>query len=151
MPTLRQRLAGRAVPTLPVVLANRRLALGEVVRPGDVRAGRLRAERVRPGAAQRPEEVVGQQLRRPVAADLPLLGNDFGPPSLVEKNALVVLEVQAPGLALTAQGRALEAGPRGGLVPVMNLASRAVVEGQVVAPGRVRVAMGAAPVPAERP
>ncbi|WP_187829947.1 flagellar basal body P-ring formation chaperone FlgA [Siccirubricoccus phaeus] len=151
MPTLRQRLSGRAVATLPVVLANRRLAAGEVVRPGDVRAGRLRAERVRPGAAQRPEEVVGQQLRRPVAAELPLLATDVAPPCLVEKNALVVLEVQAPGLALTAQGRALEAGPRGGLVPVMNLASRAVVEGQVVGPGRVRIAMGATPLRAERP
>jgi flagella basal body P-ring formation protein FlgA len=28
----------------------------------------------------------------------------------------------------------------------MNLSSRAVVEGQVIGPGRVRVAMGAAPV-----
>jgi flagella basal body P-ring formation protein FlgA len=32
------------------------------------------------------------------------------------------------------------------MVPVMNLASRAVVEGQVIGPGRVRVALGAVPM-----
>lgn len=146
MPVLRQRVAGRAVPTLPAVVAVRRMALGEVVGPGDVRLVRLRAERVRPGAAERPDQVVGQQLRRPVATDLPFLRADLAPPSLVERNALVTMVVEAPGLALAAQGRALEAAPRGGIVPVMNLASRTVVEGQVVGPGRVRVAMGAAPL-----
>lgn len=148
MPTQRQRLAGRVLPTLPVVVATRRLGLGQVVQPGDVRAARQRAERVRNGSAQRVEEVVGQQLRRPVGPDMAFFLADLGPPSLVEKNALVVLVVEAPGLALTAQGRALEAAPRGGLVPVMNLASRAVMEGQVVGPGRVRIAMGATPVAA---
>ncbi|GGC46717.1 hypothetical protein GCM10011504_26390 [Siccirubricoccus deserti] len=146
MPTLRQRVTGRAVATLPVVVATRRMAVGEVVRPGDLRAARLRAERVRAGAAQQAEEVVGQQLRRPMAAGMAFLGADLAPPSLVERNALVVLVLEAPGLSLTAQGRALEAAPRGGLVPVMNLGSRAVVEGQVIGPGRVRVAMGATPV-----
>jgi flagella basal body P-ring formation protein FlgA len=139
-------VTGRAVATLPVVVATRRMAVGEVVRPGDLRATRLRAERVRAGTAQQAEEVVGQQLRRPMAAGMAFLAADLAPPSLVERNALVVLVLEAPGLSLTAQGRALEAAPRGGLVPVMNLGSRAVVEGQVIGPGRVRVAMGATPV-----
>jgi flagella basal body P-ring formation protein FlgA len=146
MPVLRQRIAGRALPTLPVVVATRRLALGEVVGPGDARVVRLRAERVRPGAANRLEQVVGQQLHRPVGSDMPFQRTDLAAPALVEKNALVTMVVEAPGLSLTAQGRALEAAPRGALVPVMNLASRTVVEGQVTGPGRVRVVLGAAPL-----
>jgi flagella basal body P-ring formation protein FlgA len=146
MPTGRLRLAGRALPTQPAVVATRRLALGEVVGPGDARLVRLRAERVRPGMAQRLDQVVGQQLRRPMGGELPFMAADLGAPSLVERNALVTMLLEAPGLSLTVQGRALEAAPRGGLVPVMNLMSRSIVEGQVVAPGRVRVAMGAAPV-----
>src|SRR5918997_386290 len=59
MPTARMRLAGRAVPTQPTVVATRRIALGEVVGPSDVRLVRLRAERVRPGTAQGVEQVVG--------------------------------------------------------------------------------------------
>lgn len=146
MPTGRLRLAGRAMATQPVVVATRRLALGEVVGPRDARLVRLRAERVRPGMAQSLDQVVGQQLRRPMGGDLPFVAADLGAPALVEKNALVTLVLEAPGLSLTAQGRALEAAPRGGVVPVMNMTSRSIVEGQVVAPGRVRVAMGAAPV-----
>jgi flagella basal body P-ring formation protein FlgA len=96
--------------------------------------------------ARAPEQVVGQRLRRPIGADMPVLLADLTAPALVEKNALVTLVLEAPGMQLAAQGRALEGGARGGLVPVMNLSSRAVVEGVVVGPGRVRVALGTAPV-----
>ncbi|MEN0076467.1 MAG: flagellar basal body P-ring formation chaperone FlgA [Paracraurococcus sp.] len=146
MPMQRLRIGGRAVPTLPVVVAARRLSLGEVVAPEDVRLVRMRAERVRPGAADRLDQVVGQQLHRPVGAEMALQRADLAPPALVERNALVTMQVEAPGLSLTAQGRALGAAARGALVPVMNLASRTVVEAQVTGPGRVRVAMGAAPL-----
>ena len=107
---------------------------------------RLRADRVRAGTAERPDQVVGLQLHRPLAAEAPVFTADLGPPAVVERNALVTMVLEAPGLSLSAQGRALEAAPRGGLVPVMNLASRTVVEGEVMGPGRVRVAMGAAPL-----
>lgn len=146
MPIQRQRLTGRAAPTLPAIVATRRLAAGEIPRPGDLRPIRLRAERFRPGLAERPEQVIGQQLHRAVAADAPIPLADLGPPALVEKNALVTMLLEAPGLSLSAQGRALEAGPRGGLVPVMNLASRAVIEAEVIGPGRVRIAPGATPL-----
>jgi flagella basal body P-ring formation protein FlgA len=146
MPMLRLRIAGRAVPTLPVVVATRRLALGDVVGAGDARLVRLRAERVRPGAAERLDQVLGQQLQRPLGGEMPFQRGDLAAPALVGRNTLVTMVVEAPGISLTAQGRALEAGPRGGLVPVMNLGSRTVVEGQVTGPGRVRVTMGAAPL-----
>jgi len=146
MASQRQRLTGRAVTTVPVIVATRRLAVGDVVQPSDARPIRLRAERVRPGVADRMEQVVGQQLRRPIATELPFHTADLSPPHLVARNGAVTLVLEAPGLTLTAQGRALEAAPRGALVPVMNLASRTVVEAEVIGPGRVRVAMGAVPM-----
>ena len=147
MGTQRLRLAGRAVPTVPVVLSTRRMALGEVIGAADVRLARMRAERVRPGQAQRLDQVVGQELRRPMAVEQGFALLDLGPPSIVGKNALVTLLLEAPGVQLSVQGRALEAAARGATVPVMNLASRSVVEGVAIGPGRVRVAMGAVPMP----
>ena len=147
MPTLRMRLAGRAVPTQPAVVATRRIALGEMVGAADARLVRLRAERARPGTAQRLDQVVGQRLRRPMTAEMPFMAADLATPAMVEKNALVTMLLEAPGLSLSVQGRALEAAPRGALVPVMNLASRSVVEGEVVGPGRVRVLASAVPAP----
>ena len=125
----------------------RALQRGELVlRPADVRLVRLRAERLRPGAAETLDQVLGLQLRRPLAEGLPLLTADLAPPAVVAKNALVVMLLESPGLSLSVQGRAMESAAQGGLVPVMNLESRAVVEAQAIGPGRVRVAMGAVPV-----
>ena len=145
MSTQRLRIAGRAVPTTPVIIATRRVAIGEVIRGADAREIRMRSERVRPGMATRLDQVVGQETRRPLATEGMFALVDIGPPSLVARNQAVTLFLDAPGLTLTAAGRALESAPRGGMVPVMNLASRAVLEGQVIGPGRVRVALGTQP------
>lgn len=145
-PTQRMRLTGRAVATVPVLVAVRRLAMGEVLRAADLRAVRQRAERVRPGAAQTLEQAVGQQLRRPLMEGAPVMTADLGPPAVVAKNALVTMLVESPGLSLAMQGRALDSAPQGGVVQVMNLETHAVVEAQAVGPGRVRVALGAIPV-----
>ena len=145
-PTQRLRLAGRALPTVPVVVAARRLSVGEVVRPGDIEERRVRAERVRPGTAQRAEDVIGRQMRRPIGSDLPFMLVDLVAPVVVAKNQPVLMVLEAPGLALTAQGRAMEAAALGERVQVMNLASRSVVEAEAIGPGRVRVLSGAVPV-----
>jgi len=149
MATQRLRITGRAVPTTPVVVATRRLAMGEIIRAADAREMRVRAERVRPGVANRLDQVVGQEARRPMAVEGMFALVDLAPPSMVTRNQPVTLFLDAPGITMTAAGRALESAPRGAMVPVMNLASRAVLEGQVIGPGRVRVALGT--VPMQRP
>ena len=139
MPTQRVRIAGRIVQTVAVLVAARRLPAGEVIGPQDIRVQRMPAGRLRPGAADRPEQAIGQALRRPAAPDQPLLVADLTVPLAVERGASVVMLYESPGMALTAQGRALEGGARGSTIPVMNLSSRIVVEAQVISPGRVRV------------
>jgi len=141
-PTQRIRLGGRVVSTLPMVVTTRRLGTGDVVRPGDVRVIRVPASRLRPGAAQEIEQVVGQALRRPAMAEQPMVVADLMPRAMVQRGQTVVMVFESPGVTLTAQGRAMEAAPRGATVPVMNLGSRTVVEAQVIAPGRVRVGDG---------
>lgn len=146
MPTLRMRVSGRAVATAAVVIATRRLALGDVVRAEDLRLVRQRAERVRPGVATDPGQVVGKALRRPVAEGLPFALVDLSAPAVIERNATVLMLIDGPGISMTAQGRAMAPAARGETVPVMNLASRSVVEAEAIGPGRVRVAFGSVPV-----
>lgn len=146
MPTIRMRVAGRAIATAPAIVATRRLSVGDVVGPDDVRLVQLRAERVRPGTAQRLEDVVGMQLRRPISTDLPFMGADLVTPHIIAKNEVVLMVVEGPGLSLTTQGRALEPASRGGRLSVMNLSSRNVVEAEAIGPGRVRVRLGASPL-----
>ena len=142
MATQRQRIMGRVQPTVPVLVAARRLAIGEVLGPHDVRLVRLPAGRIRPGVAERPDQALGQAVRRPTAAEQPLMLADLTQPLAVERGSTVTMLYDIPGMALTAQGRAMEGAARGAVVPVMNLGSRIVVEAQVIAPGRVRVGPG---------
>jgi flagella basal body P-ring formation protein FlgA len=106
MPTQRMRLGGRVVATAPMLVAARRMAIGEVVRPQDVRVTRVPASRVRPGAAQEMPQVVGQALRRPAAPDQPLLVADLVAPAAVERGQTVTMSYEIPGMALTAPRRA---------------------------------------------
>ncbi|MBP0492500.1 flagellar basal body P-ring formation chaperone FlgA [Roseomonas indoligenes] len=146
MPTLRVRLAGRAVSTAAVVVATRRLGLGEVVAPGDLRLVRQRVERVRAGLASDPGQVVGKALRRPMGEGVGFALADLSAPPVIEKNAVVTMLVEGPGMSMSAQGRAMAPAARGETVPVMNLSSRTVVEAEAIGPGRVRVAFGSVPV-----
>ena len=61
-------------------------------------------------------------------------------PAMVQKGATVLMVLDSPGIALTAQGQAMEAGAIGERIRVLNPISRAVVEAEVVGPDRVRVA-----------
>lgn len=142
MPTQRLRVTGRIVPTVPMLVAARRMAVGEVLGTNDVRVVRVPASRLRPGAVQRPDQAVGQALRRPAGAEQPLLLADLTLPLAIERGATVTMTYEVPGMTLTAQGRAMEGAARGAVVTVMNLASRQVVEAVAIAPGRVRVGPG---------
>jgi flagella basal body P-ring formation protein FlgA len=139
MPTQRLRLAGRALRTTPMLVAARRLPAGEVLDAQDVRLVHVPVSRLRPGAAQAMEAVLGQALRRPATAEQPLLLADLAQPVLVERGQTVTMLYEIPGMTLTARGRAMEAAPRGGTVPVMNLSSRTVVQAEATGRGRVRV------------
>lgn len=146
MPSVRMRVAGRAIATVQAVVSTRRLAIGDVVKPDDVRLMQLRAERVRPGTAQRLEDVVGMQLRRPIGTELPFMTADLMLPQIIAKNEVVLMVVEGPGISLTTQGRAMEAASRGGRLSVMNLSSRNIVEAEAIGPGRVQVRLGAGPI-----
>jgi flagella basal body P-ring formation protein FlgA len=67
-------------------------------------------------------------------------------PATVQKGATVLMALDSPGIALTAQGQALEAGSIGERIRVLNPVSRAVIEAEVTGTDRVRVAPGGIPL-----
>jgi flagella basal body P-ring formation protein FlgA len=143
----RVRIVGRAWAAVPAVVPTRRIGAGEVLRADDLRIERVRAERAQ-GLAD-PATVAGLALRRPVAPGQPLLAADLARPAVVVRNAAVLMAITAPGMTISAQGRALQDGAVGEVIRVQNVASRAVLEAEVLGPGRVRIAPDSLPV--ERP
>ena len=139
------RLSGRVVDVVELPVAAHRMMPGDIIGAADIQIARLRASAVRSDVAQVPSQAVGMMLRHPVGPGVPLLMADLARPQTVQKGQLVQMQLETPGISVTAQGVAMDGGAVGERVRVLNAASRAIVEAEVMANGRVRVS-GTAPV-----
>jgi flagellar basal body P-ring formation protein FlgA len=146
-------LALAAVPAsaadLSAVFAKRTLRVGALVTAADIELRPL-AEHRAAGVATRLDAVVGQEVRRNLYVDRPVLAEDVGTPTVVHRNSLVTLAYANGSLELTALGRAIDSAGLYEPIRVVNIDSRVTVVGRVTGPGTVRVGMpngllGAAP------
>ena len=141
------RLSGRVEDMLDVPVAMRRLLPGDVVGRGDLRMRRVRVDSIRADVARDPSQAVGMEVRKPVGPGAPIPLAELGRPMEVRKGDLVQIEMQSPGLLISAQGVALEGGAAGDAIRVMNSTSHAVLGAQIVGAGKVRPTGGAATFP----
>ncbi len=143
---LRPRVSGFAQEMVVVPVATRRINPGAVLQSEDLRLARTRAAAGRAGVAREIADVVGQTARRQLIVGQPIALADLGRTAAIQKGARVTLRLRASGLSLAATGLALEAGAMGEHIRILNTASRAIVEGEIVAPDEVRVLPGAQPL-----
>lgn len=69
----------------------------------------------------------------------PLRAQDVTKPILVERNSLVTVSFQIPGMALQLRGRAQDQGALGDAISILNPVSKKIVVGIVTGPGRASV------------
>jgi flagellar basal body P-ring formation protein FlgA len=145
MNTINTRVSGRVDEMVEAPVAVTRLLPETVLRPDDVRTARIRTSALTTEVARSLDQIVGMQLRHAVPAGQPLRLADLTRPPLVQRGALVQIELTAAGLTITGQAVALEAGAEGEKVRIQNMSSRALLFAQVIGPARVRVTPDAAP------
>jgi flagella basal body P-ring formation protein FlgA len=133
------RLSGQIVEMVELPVAVHRMMPGDVIGKADIQIARLRANAVRGEVAQSPAQAIGMAMRHPVGPGAPLLMADLGRPLMVQKGDPVKMELQTPGILLSAQGIAIDSGAMGERVRVLNASSRAVVDAEVEGSGRVRI------------
>ena len=146
MPLLRVRLSGLLQPMVEVPVPSLRVLPVVVIGAADLHISRVRAGLVRGEVARSAAQAVGLAPRRVMMPGQPLLLAELGHLAAVQKGAEVTMQLEAPGMTLLAQGVALESGGIGDRIQVLNPSCRAVLEAEVVAPDRVRVAPGSTPV-----
>jgi flagella basal body P-ring formation protein FlgA len=146
MDPLHLRVDGRVDDTAELPVATARLLAGSILRADDVRMARVHTTAIRGEVLHRPADAIGMQVKRQIAPGQPLGVSELMQPSIVQKGATVLLILDSPGIALTGQGQAVEAGAIGDRIRILNPSSRAVVEATVIGPDRVRVAPGAMPM-----
>ncbi len=136
------RITGSAVETETVAVLARAAAKGEIVREGAVELQRRPKAGLGEDAIRDVESAIGLSPRRPLAAGEVLRSADLMKPDLVQRNEPVLLLYEAPGIAVTVRGKALESGAEGDLVNVSNTQSKRTVQGVVVGPNRVSINVG---------
>jgi len=133
------RIGGRVEEMVEAPVALTRLLPETVLRADDVRIARVRTAVVQGDVARTVDEIVGMQLRRPVAAGQPLRQADLVRPPLVQRGSTVQIELSSSGLSVTGQAIALDAGADGEKIRVQNTTSHAFLFARVIGPGQVQV------------
>jgi flagellar basal body P-ring formation protein FlgA len=87
-----------------------------------------------------PRAAAGLAARHQLRPGQPLHDGDLMKPALVQRNDVVTIFYEAPGISLTLRGQAQDGGALGDTINVMNVQSKRLVQGVVTGPGRVTVA-----------
>jgi flagella basal body P-ring formation protein FlgA len=133
------RVSGTLYETAEVVTLARALARGETIRDNDISIERRPKAEVADTIRQA-DSALGLAARRELRAGQFLRTADLMKPELVGRGDPVTLVFEGPGVRLTVQAKALEAGTQGDLVQVLNPQSKRVVQATVDGPGRVVIA-----------
>lgn len=141
MKTLTLFLALVAVPALaePAVVARETIERGDIVEPRALSTAEIPLADLR--AALRAEDIVGRQATRRIEQGRTFRPSDLRDPLMVDRNSAVTLVVENGGLLITATGKAMQGGQKGDVIRVQPEGSTKYIDGVIVAPGRVRIAV----------
>ena len=134
-------VSGRLYTTVEVPVLNHAVGRGETVIAEDITMLHLREDQLRPAVLTDPGAIVGMAAKIALRANQPLANGDLQKPLAVARGAMVTLVLNYHGMALTAQGRAIDQGSLGDTVRVTNTHSNMTVEGMIDGTNRVRVSL----------
>ena len=121
-----------------VVVPVRDIARGEVIADSDLTFGTASGTALMGGTVTSMAAAKGLEARRVLRAGEVLLASDLRRPVVVTRGQTVTMTFAAPGVDLTAMGRAMSEGGIGDTVTVQNPASFRMVSAVVIAAGTVR-------------
>jgi flagellar basal body P-ring formation protein FlgA len=124
--------------TVRIVVPAHDIARGEVIGEADLTYATVDGGALMSGVPTKMDEVTGQQARRVLSAGQPFRGEDVRHPIVVTKGQTVTMQFSAPGVELTAMGRAMSEGGVGDTVTVQNPASFRMISAVVTSAGTVR-------------
>jgi flagella basal body P-ring formation protein FlgA len=132
-------LQGKVEPGQDVPVLNRPLEPGEVAADEDVMFVRVAQSRLARGAITDAVDIVGFSARRQLRPGIALRTGDFEKPIVIRKGDTVTMVFKAPGIELTARGKAMDNGAIGDTVAIVNGQSHKQVDAVVTGTGSVTV------------
>lgn len=136
--TVLLRASSAFAATVRVVVPAHAIPRGDVIGEDDLTFATVDGNALMAGVPTKMEEVKGLQTRRVLAAGQPFRTEDLRRPIVIAKGQTITMQFAAPGVELTAMGRAMSEGGIGDTVTVQNPVSYRMVSATVIAPGTVR-------------
>jgi flagella basal body P-ring formation protein FlgA len=121
-----------------IVVPARDIGRGETIAESDLSYQMVASESVVPNTATSMDALVGMQTRRVLHQGETVRNDDVRHPILITKGSTVTMTFDAPGVTLTAMGRAMSEGGVGDNVTILNPASYRQISAVVTGPGTVR-------------
>lgn len=124
-----------------VAVLARSLARGSILTEDDVVLRRMSTSQGGFGLVLDPQQVIGKELKRRLEAGDPVRLSHIKAPLVVRKGDRVLLEASTSGVSVVTTGTALANGEVGEQIRVRNEKSARIIDAQVTAPGKARVAL----------
>jgi len=141
VPTIMLLWAGTAFAntgSYRIVVPARDILRGEVLGETDLTYADVTSSGLSPATVTKFETLTGMQTRRTLRAGESLRPDDVRRPVVVTKGQTVTMTFTAPGVELSAMGRAMGEGGLGDTVTVQNPVSFRMVTATITGPGTVR-------------
>jgi flagellar basal body P-ring formation protein FlgA len=132
------RYTGTAVETIEVVTVDHPIEHGELLKVSDLTVARR--PKTDGSVLTDPKAAVGLAARHQLRPGQPLHDGDLMKPPLVQRNDVVTIFYEVPGISLTLRGQAQDTGALGDTINVVNVQSKRVMQAVVTGTGRVTVA-----------
>ena len=127
-----------AATGMRIVVPVRDIGRGETIAESDLSYQFVAADSVMSNTVTSMDALVGMQTRRVLHQGESVRNDDVRRPIVVTKGSTVTMTFEAPGIALTAVGRALSEGGVGDTVTVVNPVSYRQISAVVTGAGTVR-------------
>jgi flagella basal body P-ring formation protein FlgA len=138
--------ASYAFADVRIVVPARDIARGQTISDTDLTFSTVEGGALMSGTVTNIEVLKGMEARRLLHAGETLRADDVRRPVMVSKGQTVTMTFAAPGVELTAMGRAMSEGGIGDTVTVQNPVSFRMIAGVITGAGTVRAAGPMAPI-----
>jgi len=125
----------------PVWVASQPLPRGHRLTPADIKQQEHLVSRLAQGYIQQSQQIVGQELRRPLRMGQVFTTHSLQAPQIIHKGDDVMIIAKTGTLSIRTAGTALANGRTGQQINVRNKGSKRIVKARIVGKGLVEVAM----------
>jgi flagella basal body P-ring formation protein FlgA len=122
-----------------IVKSRRSFSKGHVFGEDDMYLEKMEIDKMPRSAVNHPEKIIGQSLKRSIAANIPVVENMVEKFKPVKRGKMVELVIGNEGFSISVSGKTKEKGYIGKPVKAVNLSSKKVVTGILIDESTVKV------------